>query len=118
MRIRFSCAVLLKLMGAGKQLQFILLVPGWVRALVALVVVESWVGDRWLGDRFLFCVVLVACGRSRGIWGWLWFSCGMARCGVGLVDILRGSVASIGGILAFAGGLGTGPSFDGVWILS
>ena len=31
-----------------------------------------------------FCVghLSRACSRLRGIWGWLWFSCGVARCGV------------------------------------
>ena len=58
----------------------------------------------------------------NSFFAWCWwpavgrgvFGAGSGLVGVGLVDVLQGSVASIGGILAFAGGLGTGPSFDGV----
>ena len=28
-------------------------------------------------------------GPLPGIWGWLWFSCGIARCGKGLVAIFQ-----------------------------
>ena len=54
------------------------------------------------------------CNGSRDIWGWLWFSCGVAHSGGGLVS------ASIGGGGAFilAGGLGTVLPFYGVWTLS
>ena len=57
-------------------------------------------GGVWLGGStgLWECV---GCGHSRGIWGWLWFSCGLARRG-------------IGGVFILAGGLGAGPSFYGV----
>ena len=38
-------------------------------------------------------------GRSRGVRGWLWFLCGVAQCGGGLVSGFRGIFAIIGGIL-------------------
>ena len=104
MRIRFSCTVSFKLMGARKQLLFILLVPGWVQALVALVGGGAWVGGRGLGGRFLFCVVLVACSRS-GVFGagsgfrvgcraagWVW----LIICG-GLLLVLVGFWLLLGG---------------------
>ena len=52
--------------------------------------------------------------RLRGVWDWLWFSCGVAHCGRGLIAIFRGFFASIGEIFILAGGLGTGLSFYGV----
>ena len=39
-------------------------------------------------------------GRSRGVRGWLWFLCGVAQCGGGLVSGFRGIFAIIGGILS------------------
>ena len=32
-------------------------------------------------------VGFAACGHSRGISGWLWFSCGVVRCGDGVVVV-------------------------------
>ena len=104
MRIRFSCAVLFKLMGARKQLLFILLVPGWVRALVALVGVGAWVGGRWLGmDSFFAWCWWPAVGRGvfwarsgfRVGWraaGWVW----LMLCG-GLLLLLAGFWLLLGG---------------------
>ena len=37
--------------------------------------------------------------RSRGVWGWPWFLCGVAQCGGGLVSGFRGIFAIIGRIL-------------------
>ena len=52
------------------------------------------------------------CSGLRGIWGWLWFSCGVARCGGegegALVSAFQGVFASIGGVLILAGGRGAG----------
>ena len=54
-------------------------------------------------------VGLGAFGDSRGIWGWLWFSCGVVQFGVGgLISVFRGFFASIGGVFILAGGLGAG----------
>ena len=47
----------------------------------------------------------LGCGGSRGIWGWLWFSCGVA--GGELVSVFRGFSVSISEALILAGGLGT-----------
>ena len=62
--------------------------------------------------------VLLACGRPRGIWGWLWFSCGVAHCVGGFIAIFRGFLGSIGGILTLAGEMGARLSIFGVWVLS
>ena len=44
------------------------------------------------------------------MWGWLWYSCGMAHCGRGgeggLVSVFQGFFAGINEILNLAGGLG------------
>ena len=57
------------------------------------------------------------CSNSRGIWGWLWFSRGMAHCSKGLIFAFEGFFASIGGFLILAGGLGAALSFYGDWAL-
>ena len=59
-----------------------------------------------------------ACGGSRGIWGWLWFSWGWRTVGEGFVSVFWEFFASIGGAFILAGGLGTGLSFYGFWTLS
>ena len=51
---------------------------------------------------------------SRGIWDWLWFSCGVAHGGKGLISIFQGLSSSVGGTFVLAGGLGAGLSFYGV----
>ena len=47
------------------------------------------------------------CSRPGDIWGWLWFSCGMAQCRGGLIVFFHGFFASIRGVFILAGGLGT-----------
>ena len=43
-------------------------------------------------------VGLGAFGDSRGIWGWLWFSCGVVQFGVGgVISVFRGGFAGAGG---------------------
>ena len=59
-----------------------------------------------------------AYSRLRGIWGWLWFSCGVAHCGGGLIAIFIRLFATVGGAFILAGGLGAGLSFYGVKTLS
>ena len=54
----------------------------------------------------------------RGIWGWLWFSCGVAHSGKCLISVFQGFSASIDGAFILAGGLGTGLSFFEVWTVS
>ena len=50
--------------------------------------------------------------RLRGIWGWLWFSSGVAhRVGGVWLAVFRGCFANIGEIFILAGGLGAGLSF-------
>ena len=49
---------------------------------------------------------------------WLWFSCGVAYSGGGLVSIFREFSSSIGGAFILAGALGTGLSFYGIWTVS
>ena len=56
-------------------------------------------------------VQLRACGASRGVWGWLWFSCGMVQCGKGLIPIFEHFFCTIGKDFILAGGLGAGLSF-------
>ena len=56
-----------------------------------------------------------ACSRSRGIWDWLWFSCGVAHCGRGLFSVFQKCFASISGIFNLAVGLGAELSFYGVF---
>ena len=41
----------------------------------------------------------------RGIWGWLWFSCGVAHCGKELISVFQEFFASIDKTFIFAGGL-------------
>ena len=53
--------------------------------------------------------------RSRNIWGWPKFSCGMAHSGGrGLTAVLRDFFATGGDVFILVGGLGTGLSFYGV----
>ena len=53
--------------------------------------------------------------RSRGIWGWPWFLCGMEHCGGrGLIGVLRDFFATGGEVFILVGGLGAGLSFYGV----
>ena len=62
---------------------------------------RDWgLGFRWLGGR------------------WLWFSCGVAYSGGGLVSIFQEFSSSIGGAFILAGALGTGLSFYGIWTVS
>ena len=57
-------------------------------------------------------------GGSRGVWDWLWFSCGVAHGG-GVISVFHGFSGSIGGAFVLVvGGLGAGLSFYGVWTLS
>ena len=49
--------------------------------------------------RFVFLVG----GGSRGIWGWLWFSCGVAHGGKGFICIFREFSSSVGGAFILAG---------------
>ena len=51
---------------------------------------------------------------SRGIWGWLWFACGMAHSEKSLISVFQEFFASIGKAFILAGGLGAGLSFYGV----
>ena len=44
-----------------------------------------------------------AYSRSRSIWDWLSFSCGVAHCGEGLISLFQGLFASIGGIFIWRG---------------
>ena len=62
--------------------------------------------------RFFFAVTFTwalgwslssACGGSRGVWGWLWFSCGVVHGGGDLVSILREFSFSVGGAFVLAG---------------
>ena len=48
------------------------------------------------------------CGRSRGIWGWLWFLRGIVLCGGGFAAIFQKFFASIKEFFIFAGARGTG----------
>ena len=52
-------------------------------------------------------------GGSRGIWDWLWFSCGVARSGGGggLISVFGKFSASIGKTFTLAWRLGAGLSF-------
>ena len=43
------------------------------------------------------------CSRPGDIWGWLWFSCGMAHCRGGLIAFFHGFFASIRGVFIFVG---------------
>ena len=58
------------------------------------------------------------CGRSRGIWGWLWFLRGIALCGASFTAIFWKFFASIKEVFILAGARGAGLSFYGVWALS
>ena len=49
--------------------------------------------------------------HSRGIWEWLWFWCGEAHCGKGLISVFQEFLVSINKIFILAGGLGTRLSF-------
>ena len=49
---------------------------------------------------------------SRGTWGWLVFSCGIAHCG--LIAVFRGFLLVLVEFFFFAGGIGTGLLFYGV----
>ena len=55
-----------------------------------------------------------------GGWGgrWLWFSCGVAYSGGGLVSVFQEFSSSIGRAFILAGALGTGLSFYGIWTVS
>ena len=44
------------------------------------------------------------CGRSRGIWGWLWFSCGVVQYGKGLIFVFQEFFASINKIFSIRRG--------------
>ena len=57
----------------------------------------------------------LACGRSRGVWGWLWFLCGMVHCGRGLIVIFRDFFASINKIFHFS--VGSGDWAIILWVL-
>ena len=57
---------------------------------------------------------LGGCSGSRGIWGYLWFSCGVAHGGGGLISVFQGLSASAGGAFILAGGMGAGLSFYGI----
>ena len=57
---------------------------------------------------------LCGCNHSRGIWDWLWFSCGVAHSRGGLGTIFRGGFPSVGGVLILAGGLGGELLFCGI----
>ena len=48
---------------------------------------------------------------SRDAWGWLWFSCEMARGGKSLISIFQEFSSSNYKAFILAGGLGTGLSF-------
>ena len=62
-------------------------------------------GGCW-GGGVLFCVV-GGCSGSRGIWGWLWFSCGVAHCSKGFIAIFQDVFASIDKLFTLAGRMGT-----------
>ena len=57
-----------------------------------------------------FCVFGLVCNGSEDIWGWLWFSCGIAR----LISVFQEFSASIDKAFILAGGVATGLSFFGV----
>ena len=57
---------------------------------------------------------MVGCGGLRGIWGWLWFSCGVAHSGRSLISVFQDFFASINKNFILAVGLGTALSFYGV----
>ena len=57
---------------------------------------------------------MVGCGGLRGIWGWLWFSCGVAHSGRSLISVFQDFFASIKKGFILAVGLGTALSFYGV----
>ena len=57
---------------------------------------------------------VVSCGGFRGIWGWLWFSCGVAHSGRSLISVFQDFFASIKKGFILAVGLGTALSFYGV----
>ena len=66
--------------------------------------------DGWMLYFSSQCLWQSLCSHSRGIWGWLWFSGGIALC---LVSVFQGFFAIIGKIFIFARGLYTGLSFCG-----
>ena len=47
-----------------------------------------WGGSRDAGESS--GEVAWGCDRSGGIWGWLWFSCGMGNCGKGFATVFWG----------------------------
>ena len=61
-----------------------------------------------------FCVFGLVCNGSEDIWGWLWFSCGIAR----LISVFQEFSASMDKPFILAGrgwgGVATGLSFCGV----
>ena len=65
-----------------------------------------WIIWRACWDRF--------CGRLRGIWGWLWFSCGVVHHERGLTAVFREFFVRAGKIFILVGGLRAGLSFYGV----
>ena len=50
----------------------------------------------------------MGCGLLRGMWDWLWFSCGIARRGGLLVAMFQGSFASAGEVFILPGGWALG----------
>ena len=48
------------------------------------------------------------CSRPGDIWGWLWFSCGMAQCGGVLIAFFHKLFANVKKDFIFPGGLYTG----------
>ena len=49
------------------------------------------------------------CGHGRDIWGGLWFSCGIARCGsISIFQRLSGSIGRV-----FVLGVGVGAGLNG-----
>ena len=69
-----------------------------------------------MGIAIEFCVFGLVCGGSRGIWGWLWFSCGVVHGGRDSISIFREFSSSVGGAFILGGGgggIGAGLSFYG-----
>ena len=66
-------------------------------------------GKGWMGLTSPGCYCLGGCGHGWGIWGGLWFSCGIARCGsVSIFQWLSGSIG-----LIFVLGVGVGAGLGG-----
>ena len=65
-----------------------------------------WVcGPLW-GDGAISVRGVPSGGAQWGIWGWLWFSCGVACCRGSLISAFRVFFLSIGEVFILAGGLG------------